>query len=164
MGTLNAQIVGSRVFDSTPVTVTDPCYKAGTWCTLKAQVKPGTYACVAWKGRVWTTNPVTGKRTSHTQIFGNGIYLDGKIPKQDVCVKIGEIGVDAGLAGFFQDKPDYKDEAWFQLCDAVHIKNWLITKEGFFTQSGWGDGTYSVYAFKDKNGDITGLEINFGDE
>ena len=36
-----------------------------------------------------------------------GIYLDGCRPEGKDMERIGSIGVDSGLAGFFQNKPDY---------------------------------------------------------
>ena len=36
-----------------------------------------------------------------------GIYLDGCRPEGKDKERIGSIGVDSGLAGFFQNKPDY---------------------------------------------------------
>ena len=66
-----------------------------------------------------------------------GIYLDGVIPCQKEMKKIGDIGVDAGLAGFFHNKPDYTDDEWAAFCDRVrHGDAWLI-KEGFYSSSGY---------------------------
>jgi len=42
--------VGTRYYDETPVTATDPCYDADTSCVKSGiRVKPGEYRCVAWK-------------------------------------------------------------------------------------------------------------------
>lgn len=161
--TMKPYNVGSRVFDERPVTVTDPGYDAGTWCTLTGlKVQPGKYDCIAWRWRdQWTRD---GKRYSHTRTMACGIYLDGKIPppgEWEQMPAIGTIGVDAGLAGFFQDKPDYDRDAWFAMCDKILNRTWLITDEGFFTESGYGDGSYTVYGIKNAEGLYTALEIRF---
>lgn len=161
--TLRPYTVGQRTFDERPVTVTDPGYDAGTWCTLTGiKVQPGNYTCVAWRGRdQWTYE---GKRYSCTRTMTCGIYLDGKIPSPaewHSMPVIGNIGVDAGMAGFFQDKPDYDSDAWFALCDKLTNKSWMITDEGFFTNSGYGDGSYDVHGIKNADGLYTALEIRF---
>ncbi|MBQ8806246.1 MAG: hypothetical protein IJZ68_07140 [Bacteroidaceae bacterium] len=162
--TLRPYTVGSRVFDERPVTVTDPGYDAGTWCTLTGiKVQPGKYDCVAWRGRdQWKDD--TGKRRSCTRTMICGIYLEGNKPNPEEWGNmpiIGTIGVDAGLAGFFQDKPDYDRDAWFEMCDKLLNKSWMITEEGFFTESGYGDGSYNVHGVKNEAGLYTALEIRF---
>ena len=89
-----------------------------------------------------------------------GIYLDGKIPERRSMREIGEIGVDAGLAGFFENKPDYNDDEWGEFCDAIMEGNAWMIDCGVFSSSGWGDGCYGVYAHKTK-GEIDALEIRF---
>ena len=74
--------------------------------------------------------------------------------------EIGSIGVDAGLAGFFMNKPDYTDEQWTEFCESIRDGDAWIKDEGFFSSSGNGDGCYGVYAYK-QNGEITALEIRF---
>jgi hypothetical protein len=153
--------VGRRYFDERSVTATDPCYSAGTWCTIEdLMVKPGEYECVAWKGREYYAG-FDNKRHSYQRVFACGIYLDGKLPDESDAKLVGEIGVDAGLAGFYQDKPDYDDDEWSAFCDKIDAKDYLITDEGFCTRSGYGDGYYPVYSYTDANGDIVALEIKF---
>ena len=153
--------VGRRYFDERPVTVTDPCYEAGTWCTIAGlKIKPGNYECVAWKGREYYIG-FDDKRHSFLRVGACGIYLDGKIPESKSGSFLGTIGVDAGLAGFYQDKPDYADKEWSAFCDKIGSRDHLITDEGFCTSSGGSDGEYPVYAYSDANGDIVGLEIKF---
>ena len=160
---IRPHIVGHRFFDDRPVTATDPGYDKNVWCILKGiKVKPGNYTCVAWKGReVWTTE---GKRHSCTHIMVCGIYLDGHIPSAgewNDMENIGQIGVDTGLAGFFQDKPNYNCDEWLAMCDKLRNKSWMIAEEGFFTNSGYGDGSYNVYGIKNAEGLFTALEIRF---
>lgn len=89
-----------------------------------------------------------------------GIYLDGIIPCQKEMKEIGSIGVDAGLAGFFHNKPDYDDEAWSAFCDRVaHGDVWLM-EDSFYSVSGYGDGCYGVFA-KKQDDEVVALEIRF---
>lgn len=65
---------------------------------------------------------------------------------------IGDIGVDAGMAGFFRDKPDYTDEEWYQFCSRFdHRKCYTGLDYGVASESGYGDGSYDVYANADRS-------------
>lgn len=124
------------------------------WC----EDKDGDYTCMVWyhtdKGEL------DGKPYSYKMVGIIGIYLDGIIPPQKGMKEIGSIGVDAGLAGFFHNKPDYSDNAWTKFCDRIsHGDAWLM-EDGFYSSSGYGDGCYGVYAQK-TDGEITALEIRF---
>lgn len=161
---LSPRIIGARHFDATPVTAMDPGYDS--WeasLTLSGiNVQPGAYVCVACRGR--DQYIVDGKRHSRTRTMICGIYLNGKMPTAEEWRNmpiIGTIGVDAGMAGFFQNKPDYDEKDWFDLCDRFNKKACLITPEGFFTESGYGDGVYNVHGLKNDQGLYTALEIRF---
>lgn len=159
---LTPYTIGTRYFDERPVTVTDPCYNHTVWCRMDGlEIKPGNYTCIAWKSNHYYTDNTTNKRHYYKRVAICGIYLDGVIPQFNTAEEIGEIGVDAGLAGVFQDKPDYDDEEWHNICNLIHNKDAVLVDEGFFTSSGWGDGGYPVFAYKNKNGEIVGLEIRF---
>ena len=89
------------------VDITDPSYDRDTWCRMNdVKIKKGDYTCVVWyhtdKGNY------DGKPYCYKQVGIIGIYLNGVIPVQKAMKEIGSIGVDAGLAGFFHDKPDYE--------------------------------------------------------
>jgi hypothetical protein len=141
--------------------ITDPCYRKDTWCRIKTPVavKAGEYACRVWlrsrkeeyDGRTWTD----------TRVGIIGIYLNDLVPLQDAMKEIGTIGVDAGMAGFFMDKPDYNDAEWEALCDSTRKGDAWTRPEGFFSYSGYGDGVYPVYAAYDTQGEIIALEIRF---
>lgn len=135
----------------------DPCDILGGMTDVK--IRKGVYTCIAWhhkdKGTFDNSEPYC-----YDVIGIIGIYLDGVIPCQKEMKKIGDIGVDAGLAGFFHNKPDYTDDEWAAFCDRVrHGDAWLI-KEGFYSSSGYGDGCYGVYAYE-QGGEITAIEIRF---
>ena len=102
---MRKKTIGKLSFGPT-VDITDPCYDRDVWCRMnKVSIKQGSYTCVVWSedGRVGII----------------GIYLDGKIPKQSAMKTIGEIGVDAGLAGFFFYKSEMLAERAFYLCVAM---------------------------------------------
>ena len=103
--------------------------------------------CIAWHHKDKGTFD-NGEPYCYDVIGIIGIYLDGVIPCQKEMKEIGSIGVDAGLAGFFHNKPDYTDDEWAAFCDRVsHGDAWLI-KDGFYSTSGYGDGCYGVYGLQ----------------
>ena len=142
------------------VDITDPCYNRDVWCRMTdVKIRKGVYTCIAWHHKDKGTFN-NGEPYCYDVIGIIGIYLDGVIPCQKEMKKIGDIGVDAGLAGFFHNKPDYTDDEWAAFCDRVrHGDAWLI-KEGFYSSSGYGDGCYGVYAYE-RGGEITAIEIRF---
>lgn len=155
---LKKKVIGNRYFTES-VDITDPCYDRDTWCRMNGvKIKPGNYKCIAWMRP--DTCTYEGKKYDDTRVAIIGIYLDGNIPYANEMEEIGEIGVDAGLAGFFNDKPDYNDEEWSAFCDSIHDGDAWIKDEGFFSSSGYGDGCYPVRACKE-NGEIVALEIRF---
>ena len=149
----NERIIGTFYFEN-EVDITDPCYRKDTWCRINGvKTRPGEYTC-----RIWTTN--TGGCGERVTTIG--IYLDDVIPARSEMKEIGSIGVDAGLAGFFSDKPDYNDEEWDAFCNEIRNSEcaW-INGYGFFSESGFGDGSYEVFTNKNTDGVATALEISF---
>ena len=121
------------------VDITDPCYDKGTWCRMTKSCKPGTY-------------------TGYGILHEDGCVRELYITKKDRCPNyrnmrhIGVIGVDAGLAGFFNNKPDYNNEEWQKFCDSInHNEEFHIVSYGIFSHSGWGDGCYDVYVGEDND-------------
>ena len=157
---LEPHLVGQKDFQGV-VDVTDPCYDKDVWCRINGvQIKPGIYNCVAWTGK----DDDWGRRCWIAGIY----HADETRPfnqffkkNNESVEEIGEIGVDAGLAGFFHDKPDYNDEEWSRFCDDIFNGDAWIKDEGFFTSSGCGDGGYSVLAEKNNDGEIIAMEIHF---
>ena len=142
------------------VDITDPCYDKDVWCRMNnVEISEGEYACYVWrhtdKGKYEDGTPY-----SYLLVGAIGIYRNGDIPRQKDMEEIGSIGVDAGLAGFFHNKPDYSDEEWGRFCDRVHNGDAWLTEDGFYSSSGYGDGCYGVYAYK-QDGAITALELRF---
>ena len=52
------------------------------------------------------------------------------------------------------------NDAWSKFCDRITTGDAWLTEDGFFSSSGYGDGSYGVYA-KQKDGKAVALEIRF---
>lgn len=150
--------IGTRYFGGT-IDITDPCYNKGMWCRMdNVHIRPGEYDCIIWEQQ--NEYELNGKKNTYNTIGIIGIYLNGIVPSQDSIKRIGFVGVDAGLAGFFQNKPDFTKEQWADFCNQTRKGEAWITDLGFFSFSGGGDGEYDVFAYK-VNEDIVALEIRF---
>lgn len=141
------------------IQITDPCYDEGTWCRMSLDVKPGKWIFEAEKseeGRIASISMRYAKAKTPSVIETTGEII-GEM--------IGEIEVDAGLAGFFTDKPDFSDEEWYEFCDKLgRAQCWeayFDGKFGFFSSSGWGDGSYPVVVSRDRNDDIISVSVLF---
>jgi hypothetical protein len=134
--------------------ITDPCYDQDIWCrrTLK-NVLPGIYKCFYhkqkagdWGERIWSC------RVIHKDCL-------------DIITKNptfgGRVGVDAGLCGFFDNKPDYNDTEWHELCGKIENTNYYVLPYGCFTSSGIGDGEYDYYLWKNEEGKVVAAELRF---
>ena len=156
---MRRKTIGTMDFHGS-VDITDPCYSKDTWCRMNdVKIKEGLYTCVVWhhteKGKFDEGEPYSYKLVGII-----GIYLGGQIPLAKDMEEIGSIGVDAGLAGFFHNKPDYDDDAWSAFCERVRNGDAWLTEDGFYSSSGHGDGGYGVFAHK-QDGEIVALEIRF---
>lgn len=177
---LTRKHIGQINLPNGTVDVTDPCYDRDVWCRTTIDIAPGIYNCYAYEG----TEKGWGNRVWINQIVAADLELaavaEEKIAGNRSWISVGEIGVDAGMAGFFDSKPDFDDEQWYALCESmretkVKIHNpscWAKSpynktnplnswkNDGFWTDSGIGDGGYPVYAIKHK-GQIIALETRF---
>lgn len=149
------QVIGVRKFGS-KVDITDPCYDKDVWCRMNGvEILPGEYECFV---DVWD-NEQTGGWGERVARLG----IRRLRSEETVFHQIGEIGVDAGLAGIFEDKKDFTDDEWSELCNSIDRpgeKAWL-RDDGFFSSSGYGDGGYPVFAAKNSRGQVVALEIQF---
>lgn len=126
----------------TNVDITDPCYKKGTWCRMTVECEPGIYNGYA----EMIDEGEWGIRVASLSIFkGDKIY---NIEEMEY---IGDIGVDAGLAGFFNNKPDFSDDEWDDLCNKTREGDYWNLYNGIFSSSGYGDGGYGVFANEERN-------------
>lgn len=149
MNIIAKDYVGTFTLGNT-VDITDPCYDKGTWCRVNVACQPGEYtgyAEISDEGE-W------GKRVANI-----AIYKDDKYVPLDEMECINTIGVDAGLAGFFNNKPDYEDWMGFLVESGVfktkeeynYEKDYYAVDYGVFSESGYGDGSYDVYATPERD-------------
>ncbi len=156
---LDYTMAGKLSITDTKIDVTDPCYDGDVWCRTQKPIIPGVYDCYVGLDK---------KKRICTLIILSGNYsLDDSFDIEEV----GEIGVDAGMAGFFQNKPDYSNEQWEKICeycypDSENEQFWVADEssplccKGFFSESGDGDGVYVLLQAK-KNDRIVGYKLEF---
>lgn len=144
------------------VDFTDPCYDKDVWCRMTVDgFLPGTYNCYASyndEGRVaesWIIHEKCDIGPGRGQVMlAESVVLAG-------C------GVDAGLFGYFDDKPDFDDAQWYALCNNLQeinvVNGDFDGRDGFYTESGYGDGVYCPVLWKNKEGRIIGACTNFVD-
>lgn len=173
---------------NTPLTITDPCYDKGTWCRIDdIKIKEGTYRFDYYTGispgeedvlRIKEWAKEFGKPESEemqrylkdirSRVFALCIQPKGRHFSFDSpsWKKYGEIGVDAGVAGFFWNKPDFNDAEWSSLCDFMSNERrkgkvvYSDPKFGIWADSGYGDGEYPVSIIKENN-EIIAIKIEF---
>lgn len=136
------------------VDITDPCYDNDVWCRVTVPCKAGEYICYFEKkeDEIFEDCERIAKCAIIHSDYNDGLTqnpIDLHFVKNDnLDVKSYEIGVDAGLAGFFNNKPDFDDDEWSEFCDKIcNFKAAIFEKDersGFFTESGYGDGGYKV--------------------
>jgi len=167
------------------VDITDPCYDYCSGYRINnVSVKPGDYRCVYHMGaaleeaeiekteklaKEYGANPEEWVRREQDDIKNRCFVIEIQFKGRAFDLnsakweEIGSISVDAGLAGFFWNKPDFTDEQWNDFCDSLDdlSKNAYLEKNmGFWCSSGYGDGMYKVFAIKDKN-EVIALKICF---
>lgn len=154
-------ITGKLKFTSNKLDVTDPCYDKNVWCRMTVDIVPGVYdyEIVTDESDGW------GQRCRYISILREGAESVRR------GLVVGTIGVDAGLAGFFENKPDYDDDAWVNVCENIHGHPSVVatdkdSKEPFgcecvFCSSGYGDGEYEVRTLLDYRDQVVGYEIKF---
>ena len=153
------EILGPIQFGSR-VDITDPCYNRDVWCRMNdVEVVPGDYTAIAYK---------KDKGEWGIRVATLGLYLNGVVPKASEMTYLGEIGVDSGMAGVFENKPDFSDEEWREFCDACDSVGYptVLCRDhdlfhGVCVSSGYGDGGYDVYVAKNAMDHICALEIRF---
>lgn len=158
---MKQQFIRTIKLDGT-VDVTDPCYSKDTWCRTTLDCKPGKYNCYVEKN----DEGIILKAA----IVLNGVEYDSnELEKVDIV-----IGVDSGLCGFFDNKPDYDydDGTWYKVCNWFEIcrtcyngtvleRTYLLADcESFVVSSGYGDGGYELYVKKEDNQAVV-LELRF---
>jgi len=112
----NMVLFGSFKVQSGTIDITDPGYDKDVWCReTQVNVLNGNYHCYYhkqelkdWGERIWCL------RVVHED------FLDvvSKNPR-----RLGNVGVDAGLCGFFDNKPNYNCEEWADLCNKMEVSS-----------------------------------------
>ena len=160
------------------IDVTDPCYDETTWCArFGLKIKAGKYKCYVtvvnyrdryeYEARDFFNDRADGLKP---QKIGKHYTLDDMRIVELIMVhenylsvleKPGwrqissNIGVDAGLCGFYNHKPDFEeDDVWLDFCN--NLKEYSETCHsvcdvkdyGITVSSGFGDGCYGLYAIK----------------
>ncbi len=165
------------------VIVSDPCYKAGIWCSkFLSNVKEGRFKCLF---RIVDDGEAEKQVSSLIAIhegfldcidFKNKYQYDSKkICKIPYC---NVIGVDSGQAGIFNYdyyvahqpdndwQPDIKgNKSWYRkICDITGSEKLggVIDNNGVVSSSGCGDGPYNCFTFYDiKTEEIIGIVIDY---
>ena len=151
--------IGKVNFTKGHVTITDPCYEKGTWCTAEVD------------------NVFNGKWEASVEMedcgdWGNRVaQLILKVPGQKIIKSIklpNDIGVDAGVCGVFEDKPDYIDEAWDSICNELGYKRYGLAStsnafhcNGAWSSSGYGDGSYTAIIGINKDNKVVQIIVEY---
>ena len=151
---------GKVVFETMQLDVTDPGYDKNVWCRMKVDIVPGEYIYKAYIRKI----KGDGNRVSQLSIINVSAKSRARIGKL-----VGEIGVDAGLAGFFENKPDYDFDQWRKICETLDDFEFVYEAKkdnelrcsGVFSSSGLGDGCYPVYELLDWKDNRCGYTILF---
>jgi hypothetical protein len=154
------KFVGHILFDEGKIAVTDPCYDKSTDCQLALDIAPGLYKCYASEDSTGCIEYSYIMHENPSEYISRCIHPDYLWYNWKDA---GTICVDAGLAGYFQNKPDYDRIEWIKFCNAVHDGNaWIFKNKthGFLTSSGCGDGEYPVQVLKENN-EIVAVRIRF---
>lgn len=171
MNVVRVEELGTFEVTGGTIMCTDPCYDRGTWCQKEVPAKDGRWIAAA----VMSDEGSSGVRTARLQVKhedydGPDRLTDGGEPVD------GSFGVDSGQFGFYdgarypQDPGDYKGGGFYTRVCAVHdyeeagkYKANGMVDEGPVASSGYGDGSYDVYAVWE-DGRVVALEAVFIDD
>lgn len=153
--------------------VTDPCYKADTWCNgIIKNVKNGV-----WNGYInvqdFGAGGLGGRRVTALWAECEGAGMGGPFTLQDI-----DVGVDSGQAGIFSMKSyppnggshDGGDEEFYDKCCNLTLSPSAagVIDFGVVSSSGFGDGGYACYVSKGVagayKGKVVAVKIVFIDE
>lgn len=149
------EVVHGEIMLPGAIDISDPSYDEDVWCRINNfPISTGTYECYTWTASDKETGG-WGKRIARI-----GIRIPGY--SADKYERKGMIGVDSGLAGFFNcDTRKAFDEV---LNGHNSTKDVFLLDDAFFSSSGYGDGGYDVYVGY-RNDLVTEVYIEFiGDD
>jgi len=146
------------------VRCTDPCYGIDTWCAGDVEVIPGKYNAAVWRDTIddW------GRRVHALMVW----HVDKDRPMDGAPWEKTDIdgGVDSGQFGFF-DKAKFQgrdadEDVYSQICDQTLTAACVGKLEwGAVSSTGFGDGSYPVYALRDADGKAYALKaVYIGDD
>lgn len=140
------------------IDISDPCYsRNGYGNIIDYKIKEGKYGCYIKYGKPEEDEE---NRIAEIAIIKRGYGGTKNINWN----KVNAIGVDSGLAGFFNHKIEYSNEEWNDFCDRLCDKEekwWVNFDNGFLSESGWGDGGYYVYESRNNDNEVIALKIVF---
>ena len=151
----NLEYVGEMVFDNN-IDISDPCYSRDEHSNIiDYKIKEGKYGCYIKYGKP--------EEYEENRIAEISIIKKGYGGTKDMAWnKAGTIGVDTGIAGFFNHKIEYSRREWRSFCDRLKEGKWWVNFDnGFFSESGWGDGGYYVYESRNNDNEVIALKIVF---
>ncbi len=139
--------------DTDTVMVTDPCYCRSDWNTSEQrELESGLYRLIV----DFDNNRVKAATLIHQEYMDMVDELSEEYEDS--------IGVDAGMAGFFMNKPDFNDsmDHWREFLEEyVNDRGpYYRCRWGLFTDTYDGDGQYELYALWDGNYKV-GLKIYY---
>lgn len=139
---------------SSKTRVSDPCYKdMTTWCAATVKTLPGRYNCYY---QLTGENRVAALKVVHEDYDRPDLEINKYFEDAD-------IGVDSGTCGihdFDYFETNAPDEEWYDsMCGMDNAI--ILDGKSFTTRSGYGDGSYDLYAAINENGDIIALRIPF---
>ena len=160
---------------SDKVIVTDPCYDLNTWCNIKVKnVLPGLYHIFVRKVKSKTDgyDGVSRLLLIHQDYLSyfkndnndliNNIDSTALLKKVKLVYRYHNtpVGVDSGLAGFFnydyfakmRHSSNEKQTRWYnKVCDKIGNRHYTkINTEGFISTNWFGDGGYNLFTFVNK--------------
>jgi len=168
--------------------LSDPCYKIPTWCQgVVDRVKNGTWVTEVNK----TDQGGWGERVSYLVAFNEQALKENPALKETLVNGWGKqlpfnFGVDSGQFGFFDNehyqndksamdltKYDFGDtydqesgDSWYRAVSNLTLadEQWGVLPFGVVSSSGFGDGSYSVFAVVNEYDEYVGFMAVFIDE
>ncbi len=168
--------------------LSDPCYTIPTWCQgVVENVKNGiwvTEAIITDQGS-WGTRVSSVIALNEQELIDNPQLKDNLISGGDGLLPF-DFGVDSGQLGFFDfehyrndksveglpkfdfgsDFDDESGEAWYRAICNITLANeqWGVLPFGVVSSSGFGDGSYPIFAVTNKQNEYVGFIVVFIDE
>ncbi len=180
---IKRKVIGYKEINTGKVDITDPCYDKDVWCRINGvNLQKGEYRLSAWYGAKLDEDDIdelsedNGHTATEEEIRAEEKRIQNTIYSLEIQKKhrsfdfgsarweeVGTIGVDAGLAGIFWNKPDFNDDEWDDFCNKIDSNGKtkpIVDKYGFYSETADGDGEYCVDAIKE-NGENIALRIMF---